>query len=539
MGNKITYSYHTFIFPFIWENKHVKVDGREAIRNFFDETNNKYWRMLDWKKRTNIKEQTQYYANKQYFHPAARMAVFGDDTDLENSIVNNYEFNPDYLGEGAEYIIKKEKNEYHLKINRIELRFFNTGVATFMFECINESYDEFEDIKMINDYGRRISIPYIPLKDGTDHNKHYWNGSSCADSLEFHLPKVPELKAKDDFKQLIIDFNDGKIGEDVVEKYFCQSIKEVMKIGNTDKKIFNKAWKTDDIDIEPALDDRMYVMSLFDQTLVHASEEQDFFSVLKYEGVESAADYLDELENTRTRVESLYTYTFVDATYCTCQSKTMRRELLDASSYDRWIRYGTYYSITPQAFTSMTNDALTINTFRNLYTELSILALVQRATLINFQNKSLELSKGLEKIGEYLEQKKIKQLMDLQERFIAFQNQLNLQEVSSQEQAIDLYQRLRKAEFVEELNDAITNQLDALYDATNTNQDYGFNFWAAVLAIVALCIDAPGFFFNDTGCALNIVKGNKWEAGLHIVILIGVTFWGLYKLGKYKYRRRK
>lgn len=375
---------------------------------------------------------------------------------------------------------------------------------------------------MINDYGRRISIPHIPLK--ADDRPRYWNGSSCADSLEILLPKVPELKAKDDFKQLIVDFNEGKIGEDEVERHFCESIVAVMNVGNQRNKFTTSSKSEGDIVIETALDDRMYVMSQFNQRAVHTAdtENQDFFTKLSC-GMESAEDYLDELEEENMKKEeNLYAYAFVDADSCTCQSKKMRRELLDASSYDRWINYGSYYSITPQAFNCISDFGLTINSFRNLYPELGILALVQRATLVNFQNKALELSKGLEKVGKGIDQNKIKELMDLQERFIAFQNQLNLQEISSQEQAIEIYQLLRKFEFVDELNEAITSQLDALYDATNTNQDFNFNQGALIMAFIALAIDIPTFIYNGDVGIWNFFTLNPMKLIPYIIIALSL-----------------
>lgn len=100
--------------------------------------------------------------------------------------------------------------------------------------------------------------------------------------------------------------------------------------------------------------------------------------------------------------------------------------------------------------------------------------------------------------------------MDLQERFIAFQNQINLQEISSQEQAIELYERFRKVNFVDDLTGALKEQLDALYDATNTNQDYSFNKWALLFTIIALGIDVPTYLFRTDGKLF--FMASKWNA---------------------------
>ena len=140
---------------------------------------------------------------------------------------------------------------------------------------------------------------------------------------------------------------------------------------------------------------------------------------------------------------------------------------------------------------------------------------------------------------------KIKELLDLQERFIAFQNQINFREISSQEQAVDLYEMLRKASYVEELNTAITEQLDALYDATNTNQDFNFNKWALILALVALAIDIPTFLFRADGtlffnCKKDGIVSFDWgcqgiECSIaHIIIVLAAIFFILHKRKDFK-----
>lgn len=245
----------------------------------------------------------------------------------------------------------------------------------------------------------------------------------------------------------------------------------------------------------------------------------------------------------KSQQEVLYKLAFVDAKDCTCQSDMMREELLRKSIYDRWIKYGTIYTVTPQAFMCISNDGITIKSFRNMYLDMCVLVLVQRASLINFQNIALRLSKGLERIGEVIDTKKIIKLMDLQERFIAFQNQINLQEISSQEQAVELYEKLKKASYVEELTGAMKEQLDALYDATNTNQDFSFNKWALLFAIVSLGIDAPGYLMNADGKfslipikngVFQLMQAIPYEIILIITVVIFINVFCRFKRKKKK-----
>ena len=149
------YSYHTFLFPFIFEGVDGKNDERNKIEEAF--SNHPYWKSVDWmEQRTeklNRDQKAADYALYQYFHPAVRKAVFGKDSN----IVKNYELKPELLKDEAEYRITKEVSEgynydFHLKIDRIFLKLFNTGVAVLGMDCLNQQYDHLDEIKMINDY---------------------------------------------------------------------------------------------------------------------------------------------------------------------------------------------------------------------------------------------------------------------------------------------------------------------------------------------------------------------------------------------------
>lgn len=568
------YSYHTFIFPFCWEmnerTNRVTVDEQGKIRDFFGE-NNTCWELIDRYQipddKLSKEKKIEQFANYQYFHESVREALYGDATKKNSNIVNNYRFKPEYLKNGARYIISKafkkgvyeesviegvegikqefvlNQKEFILDIDEITLKIFNTGVGVFVMDCKNDKYPYLEDIKMINDYGRRIALPFIPKKE----NKYYWTTSICADSLQVEIP-VPEnpIKIETSFRDLIIQVNEGstEIDLDVECDSVCNCITGIMEAGSEIGAEFTSASNVKDkIHVRPILDERMYVMCLANSGNVSGKEvEADF--ILGIKGCpESFDEYLSKLN--KKQEDNLYAFAYVDSEDATCQSKTMRRELLETHNYDRWIGYGTLYTITAQAFNCICNFEPLINTFRTQYKEMCILTLIQRASLVNFQDLSLKLSSGLEKRGEGLDNNKIKELLDLQERFIAFQNQINFREISSQEQAVDLYEMLRKASYVEELNTAITEQLDALYDATNTNQDFNFNKWALILALVALAIDIPTFLFRADGtlffnCKKDGIVSFDWGCqGIeysiaHIIIALAAIFFILHKWDEFK-----
>lgn len=65
------------------------------------------------------------------------------------------------------YQIKKEEKEFLLPIDGIELHIYNCGVGIMFIKALNYAYNSMNDIKYINDYGRRIKVAYVPNNKGS------------------------------------------------------------------------------------------------------------------------------------------------------------------------------------------------------------------------------------------------------------------------------------------------------------------------------------------------------------------------------------
>ena len=88
-------------------------------------------------------------------------------------------------------------------------------------------------------------------------------------------------------------------------------------------------------------------------------------------------------------------------------------------------------------------------------------------------------------------------MMDLQERYIAFLTQIDASETSPEEQGIEIYNSLREALNVESEKKSLQEQLTGLNELANSSQDFNFNKWAAVIAIMALCLAAADLIGNN------------------------------------------
>jgi len=185
------YSYHTFVLPFTWEmNKVESKQEYKELKKVFD--SNPFWMRTDLEDFSNYKGISSkpdvktfddikgFYKEYQYFYPHVRKALYGGKDD----ICTNYLFEPSWKN-GEYHIIKGEKH-YMLNINAIRVKVYNTGVALFIMECENRGKDgngndqtSISAVKDINDYGRRITLPFIDTQS-----------SVCADRLELSIPGI-------------------------------------------------------------------------------------------------------------------------------------------------------------------------------------------------------------------------------------------------------------------------------------------------------------------------------------------------------------
>ena len=264
------------------------------------------------------------YKEYQYFHPFARKAIYG----FGEGIVHNYEFLHDKVYEKAHYYIQKCGRTYDLLINTIRLKIFNTGVALFIIETMNYGYDKdgkpqntFGDVKNINDYGRRISLPIIS------------EPNLCADSIKV---EIGDMVFEDNFREHINQVSelDDISSEKISLTHMCDFVKSILGYGGDYTFTSRETIGDKEFYVYPILDDRMYVIS----------------SVKDSEAIGQCCE--DDSK-------SIYEYVYVDNEgNCSCQNKKMRKEMLDKALYERWTDYGTRYYITDYSFMLLGDNGL-------------------------------------------------------------------------------------------------------------------------------------------------------------------------------------
>lgn len=583
-----TYSYHTFIFPFIWQNDIGREKGHNfnAIKRIFN--NNDAWGdddLYDWQEVLLNERDIQpdglnvnklKYATYQYYQPAIREAVFGKKKKndkyssiftsktaaSEKDIVQNFYFKPikDENGHNkdAKYVIRKTIQvgktvskimNYELLLQDIKLRLYNTGVGLLVFICENKKTSDLDDIKRINDYGRRITLPFVPDKGGI-------MGSVCADSITISWEGLSDF-IEDNFREQALRLNDAEI----FAKYthVANFIKDILNynsdIDGEAGTIFTASMTKGKKDkywyIQPALDDRMFVMCAVNknfQKLFRTGFSRftpcEYINSLK-DG--SLGNYKNRVFSCESMEKSLYEFIYCDPPGgCTCYFSPMRQQLIKEHLYCRWVapEFGTLYTVAAQAFNCVSDYYLILNYFRTEYYEMVCLVLAQRASLRVMQNEASSLSIDIEKDDNDVDQERRKQIANLQEKLIAFQNQINLYEISSQEQAIELYDMMRDAFLVNKHTSILQEQLDGLYNIANIHQSNNISKWAILVSVSAMLIAVPSFFGDSSvwpidsldNILMDVEKDNEvsWSHTMFItkMVALGIVVWLFFKFSK-------
>lgn len=530
MIDKKVFSYHTFILPFIWKNSANKNMDYDSFGKIFD--NNPFWLKAGPKDEASFDSENDvglFYNEYQYFYPQVRSAIYG----YNGNVVKNYVFAPEAVHEKAHYYITKSGRTYDLLLNQIRFKIYSTGVALFIIECENYGKDKdgnnqtsFADIKNINDFGRRINLPFIPEKPD--------DYSACADCLELFIPELRSSFSTDfyDFICRVSKESENRKKEILSLNYLCRYIKKILSYGSEYDFTSDKENK-EKIFIRPALDDRMFVACIY----VNKDETKKLLEIN-----EGEYSYLSDAEKSK----SLYEFVFLDSSEnCTCQSQNMRRDLLENHIYDRWNDWGTVYGIAAQSLVMISDNPPShiINAFLTEYVQIVCLCIAQKASLIVFQKETSDLSTQIHGNGKKIKIKTTTSLMDLQERFSAFKSQLCFDEVTVQEQGIEIYDLIKKFFLIDRELENVKDQIDGLHDATDTYLDFNFNKIGYIFTIIGTIYGImqvlPDAMYYFTGTHWGLSGETEWLS--HSFWFVGSILLGVvsYAVIAFVYRRKR
>jgi len=474
--SKILQSEHVFLFPF-------KINDH-FDENIFDKICTKIFED-GWKnKRFQPDTRQDHYNNLVYFHPYVHQALF---PSADSSFSRAFER---HIPENSSFEIKLiDGTSFKLKLKEVSMQLFTSHVGILSIRVQNYCTQSFDEILMINDYGRRIYPQFLDENCDT-------------------------IGAKNNFlpDQLIISIN-GKIfseehflkreyqNKNLLEKSQPQLAKHIRDLIGPTLIEFSP--------IHSAIDDRMFCMCW-----VGNKELSDKFTTKedKYKWQNS---------------EQWYKFVFVDGKDCTCRCDSMLEELIKRCTYRRWEKEGTLSGISRYSFVNLTNDSdyaqnILRPIFTQVYSHMVVLLLTQRASILTFAQRAANISLNEKKLNS---QKMAKEIAELNLEYTKFQTNLCFDEVTPQEQGIEIYTQAREAMRIEEQLQEVKDQISNLDSFANIHLERTRNSQLEKLNVIAGLFLPISIIISIWGMGFSFIKDIL--AAQDYLIDFGVLFFSI------------
>lgn len=490
-------SKHIFLFPFRWDYKPPKIaieavnlKERLNIGSFIN-----FLKVDDkWQRSTFYEtDPLEYYNDATYFYEYVRNSIY--TFDEKEPPVHNFEYKISCGDAVYEINIEKdtEKKEifiYRLRVNKILLNIYETGVAILSFHLSNFDHSHTkEDILRINDYGRRLYPQF--LDTATDKNSKdseliiAARKAFLAKSIKIYIEECNPF-----FREEFEQFKDVKRIENLIREKrgrLPNMPESVTKLIGTNFRTLNNIDEEEEIIIRPIMDDRMFVVCWYGNKKEVQYLQHDIF--------DNEYGYLKHERN-----DFWTKFIFVDNTSNTIQSRMLRKKLVEKNTYDRWIDWNTLYGICRYSVVCLTDrEWFAVNHISNhvagRYFEFIQLALVQRACIIKFSDETTMLAGCKEK-------KLISGAEFLHIAYMRFINRLNFSEVTSQEQGIEMYKMLMESMEIDRDIKTLNSEIDELHQFVSMKEQDTATKEATWLNILAVIFLPATFFVSILGISL-------------------------------------
>ncbi len=475
------HSYHIFYFPFKWD---VLDAGIYDLSTRLSLTNIKPKQWCKWVNvgscSDNADEQKWLYDEKNYFYKFVHPTMY--DTLADNTLLKHYKREECiHNSDNCEYriVVRQDggKKEYVLQIDAINLNFYSTGVGMLSFFLINDKYKDFEDVLRINQYGRRVFPPFY-------------------DDVEMRIQTAESISL---------------IGLSGIENRYCEDFNNYT---------VDDDWKTagfitnliedfqDDLRITPMIDDRMIVNCWYQNDKIgwRVKNNDDFIY---------SSDW--------------YRFVYVDGGSATCQNDTLRKKLIDDTTYLRWQKEGTIYGASRYSFVMLTEvgwfaeNKLAVD-MRTIYSRMLELVIMQRATMLKFSEEVTHVSV----IKSQHIQQLTARISSLYKEYIRFINKMFFRDITAQDQGVDLYRLMTTQFHCEDSIKELDEEINELHEYVSLLMDRERNknsSWLSLLAAIFLpaTLLVGVFGMNSFGVEFNL-KHFAIQCLLGIVITLITIF---------------
>ena len=404
---KKPYSIHKFMFPFRFDYIPSQAEAKDKYIFYRDnpfsqrvDLKRLYHRLCanGWRYNPFTIKQATDYNQYVYFYDFVKDALYNTSEEFEEGATSYY-FEHGHLKDTNYTIELKDGPIYELLLKRISLKVFDTGVGILTFHLENHDYPYLQDVLRINDYGRRIYPQFLE------------DGFSLEEPCKAFLPCAIELDGvREDFSSWNEDSLIGKPSLKVA-KHILEVLGEAFTIDLESKERFL---------IQPVIDDRMFVVCWFGSDAVSEIVKRDIYS------------------------DVWYRYVFVDGNSKTVADEAMQKDLIDQTTYRRWMGIGTLYGVTRYSFVALSKrdwfgENVLLMHMETIYYQMALLLLAQRASLLRFADEITAVSDIERKKEQQKSRPTTEVIEDLYKNYLRFVNKLYFKEITPQEQGIEMY----------------------------------------------------------------------------------------------------
>lgn len=460
-----------------------------------------------------------YYDSYRFFNEAGRNLIF---SNRKVSNVRNYEVKSDILA-GLQYVIGTGRtdceNEYRLPISRLFLKFYQTGTAILIIQCSNAQYRSIDDVKRINEYGRRLGLPYWP-EEGTQCEK-------CASYLRIVGGDGSLVLAEENFLSNFETRPDGisdrasRLQErnppttpDVSLAYVSTIVRMLLDRNGSGYRFRGKpVSEKKQIQMKLLLDDKMYVAAFVCDGEFCRSLYRDFECGNRKFSPDMKRQLLELLR--------------VDLPgKCSVSNEEEQDELIASHLYMTSFseKEPKLMCVTDQSYIKLvpTHD-YEEGYYDSAYVPLIVIPIVQRNSIALFQQKIMDMSAGVQ---SRFRASDINLIMDLQQ-YVGFQNRFLQKTLTPQKEGRFLYEKLQAELDVEAENIVLDMQISKLFELANISQGYAFNKWALVLSLAAMITSCFAYILTAqdlSEISLRNFRGGWIIVATIIIVLLSVLF---------------
>lgn len=387
----------------------------------------------------------------------------------EDKIENLYYYMRTVVKKYDNGVEKTDEKIFELPIKGIELHLYHKYQVGILFlEIVNYDFLNIEDIQLLNDFGRRLELPYIP--SDTEQS------ILCAEQLGIkkrigNMVKTNIVDFRDSIRKGQYSLNAAEFIYDILrgdmfsENSAGWGIKRIVK-GHEDERMFLYSLITDE-ELSRKISNLDLSGEITDEKLSdEKNSESQSKGILRIISDFMRADAKPEQKEHKSEskediIKKIYALIHADAGSASCQDKKMLLQIFEKELYTRWREYGTLYGVSNYSFVCITGkpEYVIDSVIRPFVTEYIYMLSLVLAQCIEIQAMSEKTSHEERWNGT--------SLREIKKNYSEFKNQLLIQEFSNQEQGMDLYLKLQEQLYIDKYHDILDEQLENIYEVVS------------------------------------------------------------------------